>query len=594
MPAMIGLDALASHAQPMDFAGEFTRLRHNAAGEADSVRLHRLFDLSWEYAMYEYPEWATWEGYPGRNDRWTDNSMAAIERRQREAQWPLDVLAAINRDALGPEDRLNYDIFRRNAESGVEGFRFPSHLLPISQLGGVQQDVASMMEMMPRRNALDYRDIMARLRGVQRLVRETIALMTEGLARKIVPPAITMRDVPDQVMNVIPADAAAIPLLIAFAQAPATMPAAEFAALRQQAVELYNAELRPAFAELHEFLVKKYLPACRASIGLGDVPGGAEWYAYRVRQTTTTDLSPQQIFDLGMSEVKRIRAEMDTVIKSTGFTGTFAEFTTFLRTDPRFFYTDAASLLAGYRDICKRVDPQLITLFGRLPRLPYGVVPVPSYAEKSQTTAYYNGGSLEAGRPGYFYANTYDLKSRPKWEMEPLALHEAVPGHHLQIALAHEMENVPRFRKSAEYTAYVEGWGLYAESLGSEMGFYADPYSRFGQLTYEMWRAIRLVLDPGIHVKGWTRQQAIAFFTENSSKAAHDIEVEVDRYISWPGQATAYKVGELKLKELRRYAQEKLGDRFDIRAFHDQILGAGALPLDVLEARIHAWVEGRK
>ena len=280
---------------------------------------------------------------------------------------------------------------------------------------------------------------------------------------------------------------------------------------------------------------------------------------------------------------------MEQVVEDSGFTGTFEGFVEFLRTDARFFFERPQDLLAGYRDIVKRADPELVRLFGRLPRLPYGVRPVPAYAEKSQTTAYYEPGSPEAGRPGYFYANTYDLRARPKWEMEPLALHEAVPGHHLQIALAQELPALPEFRKHGFYTAYVEGWGLYAESLGGEMGFYQDPYSRFGQLTYEIWRAIRLVVDTGLHALGWSRQQAIDYFIANAGKAEHDIVVEVDRYIVWPGQALAYKIGELKIKELRARAQSELGARFDVRAFHDEVLGQGALPLDVLDERIRAW-----
>jgi uncharacterized protein (DUF885 family) len=265
----------------------------------------------------------------------------------------------------------------------------------------------------------------------------------------------------------------------------------------------------------------------------------------------------------------------------------------FLRTDPRFFFERAEDLLVAYRDIAKRADPELARLFGRLPRLPYGVIPVPSYAEKSQTTAYYEPGSPAAGRPGYFYANTYDLRARPRWEMEALTLHEAVPGHHLQIALAQELEDVPEFRRHGFYTAYVEGWGLYAESLGGEMGFYQDPYSRFGQLTYEVWRAIRLVVDTGMHALGWTRERALRYFHENAGKAEHDITVEIDRYIVWPAQALAYKIGELKIKELRALAEVSLGRAFDLRSFHDQVLGGGAVPLDLLEGRIRRWITER-
>jgi uncharacterized protein (DUF885 family) len=284
---------------------------------------------------------------------------------------------------------------------------------------------------------------------------------------------------------------------------------------------------------------------------------------------------------------------MDEVIAAMGFSGSFAEFTRFLATDSQFFFDRPEDLLMAYRDIAKRADPELVRLFGRLPRLPYGIKAVPAYAEKSQPTAYYEPGSLDAGRPGYFYANTYDLAGRPRWEMEALTLHEAVPGHHLQISLARELDRAPWFRRHGLYTAFVEGWGLYAESLGDEMGFYRDPYSKFGQLTYELWRAIRLVVDTGLHALGWSRRQAIDYFEATSGRAGHDVTVEVDRYIVWPGQALAYKIGELKFRELRVHASAELGERFDVRAFHDEVLGNGALPLDILEARVKEWVRAK-
>jgi uncharacterized protein (DUF885 family) len=321
------------------------------------------------------------------------------------------------------------------------------------------------------------------------------------------------------------------------------------------------------------------------------LPDGEAWYRNNVALRTTTDLTPQQIHDIGLSEVKRIRAEMDVVIESSGFDGSFEQFLNFLRTDPQFYHTTADGLMREYRDIAKRADPELTRLFGVLPRTPYGVIEVPDYAAKSTTTAYYQRGSLKAGRPGYYFANTYALDTRPRWEMEALSLHEAVPGHHLQISIQQELEGLPWFRQNPSYTAFVEGWGLYSESLGEEMGFYKDPYSKFGQLTYEMWRAIRLVVDTGMHYLGWSRQRAIDFFKENAGKSEHDIVVEIDRYIVWPGQALAYKIGELKIKELRAYAEQELGDQFDIRAFHDEVLGKGAVPLSVLDANVRAWVK---
>ncbi len=351
--------------------------------------------------------------------------------------------------------------------------------------------------------------------------------------------------------------------------------------------------MRPALERLRDFLRDEYLPGAVTSTARSDLPDGAEWYAYAVSQYTTTNLSVETIHQTGLAEVRRIRSQMDSIIEVTGFEGDFAQFAEFLRSDPRFYHASAEALLAAYRDIAKRVDPQLPKLFGTMPRMPYGIIPIPSYAEKSQTTAYYQSGSSEAGRPGYFYANTYDLSSRPTWEMEALTIHEAVPGHHLQISLAHELEGVPKFRRFGGYTAFVEGWALYSESLGEEMGFYQDPYSKFGQLTYEIWRAIRLVVDTGMHALGWSRQDAIDFFKANTPKAEHDIVVEVDRYIVWPGQALAYKIGELKIKELRALGETQLGDRFDIRAFHDEVLGQGAVPLDLLQARIEEWIAAR-
>jgi uncharacterized protein (DUF885 family) len=443
-------------------------------------------------------------------------------------------------------------------------------------------------------SASAFENMLARLEALPVMLAQVKELMRRGLEAGLTPPRITLRDVAAQIVSQAPAAADESPLLRAFDRFPEAVPPAEQERLRREAARIYEAKAGPAFRELHDFFLGEYLPRTRETIALRDVPDGEAWYAFLVRQSTTTDLTPDEIHRMGLDEVARIRGLMELVVKDSGFAGTFAGFVDFLRTDPRFFYERAEDLVAGYRDIVKRADPELVRLFGRLPRLPYGVRPVPAYAEKSQTTAYYEPGSPEAGRPGYFYANTYDLRARPKWEMEPLALHEAVPGHHLQIALAQELPALPEFRKHGFYTAYVEGWGLYAESLGGEMGFYQDPYSRFGQLTYEVWRAIRLVVDTGLHALGWPRQQAIDYFISNAGKAEHDIVVEVDRYIVWPGQALAYKIGELKIKELRARSQRALGPAFDVRAFHDQVLGEGALPLEVLDDRIRSWAARAK
>ncbi|MBI2424758.1 MAG: DUF885 domain-containing protein [Candidatus Hydrogenedentes bacterium] len=538
----------------------------------------------------QYPEYASITGYPGQDGRWTDNAPEAIAARKQHTRDVLARVTSIPRDGLSASEQLSYDLFLSEIQDDVEGQSFPSDYLRINQLDGVQQSVAETIERAKTFSAKDYENIVARLDGAGTRIRQDIALLREGLAKDITPPRITLRDVPQQILNQIPVEPLESPLLAPFKTLPESFGAATREALVDLAVEAYVTQCKPAFEELHAFVVNEYIPGARDSIALTELPGGEAWYAFNIRKRTTTDMSPQAIHDLGLAEVKRIRAEMDRVIAESGFQGGFAAFTHFLRTDPQFYFDTPEALLAAYRDIAKRVDPELVRLFGILPRLPYGIKPVPAYAEKSQTTAYYMGGSKEAGRPGYFFANTYDLKTRPKWEMEALTLHEAVPGHHLQIALQKEMEDLPEFRKWIGYTAYIEGWGLYAESLGSEMGFYQDPYSKFGQLTYEIWRAIRLVVDTGMHSLGWSRQQAIDYFVENSGKSEHDITVEIDRYIVWPGQALAYKIGELKFKELRARATAALGDHFDIRAFHDVCLLAGPLPLRLLEQRVDAWI----
>ena len=587
--------ALASAQQPpsgpgLTFHARYAELAANPRNLSDSARLGAVFRLNWEYVMTEFPEFATYVGYPGQNARWTDHSLQAIERRKREREDPLAVVKTIRRDRLSPTDRLNYDLFRRGLEEQIEGTRFKDEYLAITQLGGVQQDVGRLLAQMPTTSVQDYENIVARLNGVPALVDQTIALLGKGLEAGITPPRVTLRDVPDQIRGLTPDDPMASPLLRPFAQFPQTIPVSERERLTRAGRDAYTQRVAPAYRKLYDYVVGTYIPKTRESIGMRELPDGAAWYAYRVRQFTTTSLSPDQIHALGLREVKRIRALMDSVIAGVGFKGSFADFARFLRTDPQFFYDDSASLVRAYRDIAKRADPGLIKLFGKLPRLPYGVTTIPSFMAKSQTTAYYQGGSLQAGRPGYFFVNTYDLKSRPKWEMEALSLHESVPGHHLQIALAQELDALPEFRRYGGYTAFVEGWGLYAEGLGPELGMYQDPYSKFGQLTYEMWRAVRLVIDTGIHALGWTRQQAIDFFKDNAPKAEQDIVVEVDRYIVNPGQALAYKIGQLKFRELRDSTAAALGARFDIRAYHDEALRNGALPLDLLEQDVREWI----
>jgi uncharacterized protein (DUF885 family) len=571
--------------------GELDGLIAKEQGLSDVQRLQRFYELSYDLMMLEYPGFATALGDPRGQDRLTDLSQDGVHRRRRASKNGLALLESIDRSALPEAERVNYDLLRDTVQRQVDGLRFPQELLQMTQMSGPQQDLSRLLAVMPNASAAQLQNQIARMEALPAYIDQSIVLLRNGLEAGVTPPKITLRDVPQQIRNQLVDDAAQSPLLAGFAEMPATVDPLQAEALRQQAAEAYRKHVVPAYERLLEFTETEYLPGARESIAARDLPDGEAWYAHNVAVRTTTDFTPQQIHDIGLAEVSRIRGEMEAVIQSTGFEGSFEDFLTFLRTDPRFYHSSAEDLMREYRDIAKRADPELTRLFGVLPRTPYGVIEVPDYAAPSQTTAYYQRGSLKAGRPGYFFANTYALDTRPRWEMEALTLHEAVPGHHLQIAIQQELEDLPWFRQNPSYTAFIEGWGLYSESLGEEMGFYKDPYSKFGQLTYEMWRAIRLAVDTGMHYLGWSRQQAIDFFKENAGKSEHDIVVEIDRYIVWPGQALAYKIGELKIKELRAWATEALGDNFDIRAFHDEVLGKGAVPLSVLEANIRAWVE---
>ncbi|MEE8334817.1 MAG: DUF885 domain-containing protein [Candidatus Neomarinimicrobiota bacterium] len=560
----------------------------------DQKRMYKLFDIIWEWEMNESPESATYFGYQGQNHRWTDHSQKAHTQRVKDTQKILKILLSLNKNELDEKGSLDLKLILRDFDLRIESFRFKSELMPINQMGGVQQDVSAIIMMMPTNTIEDYKNIMARLKAVPKLIDQTISSLKTGLNKSIIPPKITLRNVPKQIMNLLPEDPLESPMLIPFQNLPNSIPLNIQEDLKQEALNIISRDIYPAYKKLHQYLTYKYIPNTRESIALEDLPDGKDWYRFNVKYHTTTNKTADEIHNIGLKEIERIYAEQKALIKATGFKGTYEEFSTFLRTDSQFFFASSEQLIGAYQSICKKADPELIKLFGTLPRLPYGVKKVPSYAEKSQTTAYYQGGSLAAGRPGYFFANTYNLKSRPKWEMEALTLHEAVPGHHLQIALAQELDDIHILRKNSFYTAYTEGWGLYAESLGEEMNFYTDPYAKYGQLTYEMWRAVRLVVDTGMHHKGWTRQQAIDLFKAKTAKTEHDIVVEVDRYIVWPGQALAYKIGELKIKELKNFAEKELGDKFNIRNFHDLILGHGSLPLNILEDQVKVWVNQQR
>ena len=576
------------------------------ASDAATRRLREFLAKDWSYWMEQYPENATQFGYPGQNGRWTDYSPASIAARNRHLEDALNQLKTIPRADLPASEQLNYDLYDELLETAAEGLRFhddpfpipsvfPGNVyVPVTQVQGPLQYIPGTIAMMPATRASEYEDILARLNGIPAVIDQTIAMMRDGMAHGWTPPKITMRDVPKQAQSQVVADPLASPLLAAFKTYPPSFTDAQKADFTRRAEAAYREKVAPAFQKFGDFLTTTYIPACRDTVSISDIPGGAAYYTYLVRWHTTTDMTPAQIHQIGLDLVKQTSAKLDALIQQTGFQGSFADFVKFANTDPRFKFSSKDDMLLHYRATAKRADPELEHLFGKLPRLPYGVRAVPDAVAPSQTAAYYEQGAPGAARPGYLYVNTYDLPSRPIWEMEDLVLHEGVPGHHLQISLAQEMEGVPEFRKQLGYTAFIEGWALYSETLGPELGLYTDPYQKFGFLSAVMWRAVRLVVDTGIHSMGWSRDQAIQYFEETTGQPALNSVVEVDRYIVWPGQALGYMIGRLKIQGLRHDAEQALGDRFDIRAFHDQIVDEGALPLDMLESRTKAWIAAQK
>jgi uncharacterized protein (DUF885 family) len=561
-----------------------------AAAEDPVAALQTLLEREWDRSMAEDPLRATDVGDPRFNARWPDLSPAAREASQAADRAALAALGALDRDSLPPREQINYDLFAGELRRRIEAGRFKPWVYALNMREGIQHahEAAERIEF---RQPKDWQDWLARLETFGPYMDQTIALLEEGAREGRTQPRIVMQRIPAQVRRQLVSDPAASPFFAPFRKLPDSLPAAERERLRAAAKAAVSDVVLPAYARLLRCLEERYLPAARDSVGLWDTPDGRAFYAERAAWHTTTALTPDQIHEIGLAEVERIRGEMERVIRETGFRGSFQEFLTDLRTNPRFYYESPDELLRAYMVTAKRIDPLLVTLFRSLPRTPYGVRPIPMSSAPDTTTAYALPPSGDGRRPGYYYVNLYRPEQRPKYEIPVLTLHEAVPGHLLQYSLAMEQPAVPMFRRFAEFTAFGEGWALYGESLGEEMGLYEDPYDRFGYLTYDMWRAVRLVVDTGLHHKGWSREQAIEFFRANAAKSELDIVNEVDRYIGWPGQALAYKVGQLRIRALRDEAGRSLGERFDLRDFHDVVLGAGALPLDVLEARVRAWIE---
>jgi uncharacterized protein (DUF885 family) len=543
----------------------------------------------WEWLLHEFPELSTWTGDNRYNDRFTDLSFEAIERRNAYVRSMLEQVCSIDQSRLSRQDMLSHALLVWELSLAVSAQQFPPVML-LTQIWGPQLLFPQLVSVTPFRTTTDYDNYLERLSAFPLYLEQVTGLLRRGIELGWVQPRGPLAGVPDQITGQLVADIEQNPLFAPLLKLPESIAEAESDKFRSKARGLIADEVLPAMVLFRDFIVDTYLPAGDRPIGASSLPDGEAYYEHCVREHTSTELGPLEIHHMGMKEVERISAQMDSVIDQAGFKGSMKEFADFLRTDPRFYFTRAEDLVTAFRDIAKRADAELPMLFAELPRTPYGVRAFPDYEAPSQATAMYYPGASDGSRAGYFMVNTYALDMRPKYEMEALTLHEAVPGHHLQIARAHELHHLPDFRRNGSYTAFIEGWALYAESLGASMGFYTDLYSKFGQLIYEMWRACRLVVDTGIHSFGWTRKQAIDYMQENTAKTEQDIAVEVDRYIVMPGQALAYKIGELAIKELRAKAESMLGPAFDIRKFHNAILDNGPLPLTLLNKQIEEWI----
>jgi uncharacterized protein (DUF885 family) len=564
------------------------------AQQADEgKRLHAFFAEEWERGLRENPESASFEGDRRYNDRWTDSSLAAIAASEAADREALARLKRFDRSKLSAADQLNYDTFLWLQDKTAQRQTFREYLRPIGHQGGVQ-NADGIIEGLAFSTTRDYRDWLARMRALPTVIEQTIALMREGAKAGNVPPRVLMQRVPAQIAAQIIDDPASSPFYRPFAKFESGVPESERAALQAEAREVISKQIVPAYRKLQAYFNDEYLPKTRAGIAVADLPNGKAYYDFLAGFYTTTPSTADEIHAIGLKEVARIRAEMEKVKVEAGFQGTLPEFFTFLRTDPRFFEKTPEALLTHYRAISKRIDPELVKVFRTIPRQPYGVRPIPDNIAPDTTTAYYQQGASDGSRAGFYYVNLYKPEVRPTWEMMPLSLHEAVPGHHFQFARGLELPDAPMFRRTAYFVAYGEGWGLYAEQLGYDMGLYDDPYDRMGQLAYEMWRAVRLVVDTGMHSKGWSRERAIAYFKDNAPKTDQDIVNEIDRYIGTPGQALAYKIGQMKISQLRARAVQTLGAKFDVRDFNDAVLETGSVPLETLERHIDAWIAARR
>jgi uncharacterized protein (DUF885 family) len=557
-------------------------------------RLQALLDDNWEFQLDEYPMFATRMGKHDSNHRLTSMTLADIERRKQKRKQFLAEAKSIPLNTLNSADRLNLQIFRRLLQDDVTEDTYPIHLIPISNRYGFHISFPELYKQVPLKTVNDYENYISRLRDFQRYTDEHITLLKKGIEAEWVLPSIVLEGYEGTIRPHIVSDATKSLLYTPFRKLPASLTREERTNLQKKGQEAILQSVVPAYQAFDKFMTDEYMVAARGSVGTSALPRGREFYRHRVKHFTTLDMTPEQVHELGKQEVTRIKAEMRAVPDRANFKGSLDDFLQFLREDKQFYATTPEQLEKEVALALKKMDGQLPKLFKTLPRMPYGIRRIPDYIAPKTTSAYYSQPSGDGTQAGFYYINTYNLKSRPLFEVEALSLHEAVPGHHLQLALQQELKDLPNFRRYAGFTAFVEGWALYAERLGLEVGFYQDPYSDFGRLSYEMWRACRLVVDTGIHYLGWSRSQAITYMTENTALSLHNIESEVDRYIAWPGQALAYKIGELKIRELRRLTEQQLGDAFDIREFHHVVLKDGSLPLPLLEQNVKQYIATQK
>lgn len=558
------------------------------------MKLHALIDEAWQFELREDPLFATSVGDHRFDDRLPSVRLEDMARRTETRRGFRDRLAAIDPAGLDDTDRDSAGLLRYQLEDSIRDFELHRYRFPINADSGFHMDFAQLPDQTPFETTRDYESYLARLRSFPDWVRQNVLLLREGIATGWTVPRAVLAGYEKTIEAHVVSDPARSRLFAPFEKFPAGVPESDRVRLRASGEKAVRESVVPAYREFLDFMRKDYIPRARETVGAGEMEGGKEYYGYLVRHFTTLDRTPDQIHAVGLEEVRRIHAEMEEVVRKTGFAGSFADFLKFLRTDPRFYAKTPEELLQHAARLAKRIDGRLPSLFGRLPRQPYGVEPVPAEIAPKYTGGRYVPAPPGGRKAGTYWVNTYALETRPLYVLPSLTLHEAVPGHHLQISLAAELVDLPMFRRFLYVDAFGEGWGLYCERLGIEMGLYADPYSDFGRLTYEMWRACRLVVDTGLHAKGWTRQQAIDYLASNTALSLHECTTETDRYISWPGQALAYKMGEITLRGLRRRAEEALGSRFDVREFHDRVLSGGTLTMPILEARIEAYIRSKR